>query len=62
MILSLKLDIPYRDRRKYNSLVDNIVQRGLLDDFARGFDTFDIFSKQPYFGLQGSSIFLFYFV
>ena len=26
-------------------MVDNIVQRGLLDDFVRGFDTFDIFSN-----------------
>ena len=35
----------YRDRRKYNSLVDNIVQRGLLHDFIRGLDTFDIVSN-----------------
>ena len=43
--LIIEFDIPYRVRRKYNSLVDNIVQRGLLDDFVRGFDTFDIFSN-----------------
>ena len=43
--LIIEFDIPYRDRRKYNSLVDNIVQRGLLDGFVRGFDTFDIFSN-----------------
>ena len=60
--LIIELNIPYRDRRKYNSLVDNIVQRGLLDDFVSGFDTFDIFSNNLIFGSQGYSLFLFYFV
>ena len=35
--LTIEFGIQYRDRRKYNSLVDNIVQRGLLYAFCSWF-------------------------
>jgi len=43
--LIIEFDIPYRDTRRYNILMNNIVARGLLDDASpgRNFDSFDIF-------------------
>ena len=44
--LIIEFDIPYKDRRKYNTLFENVINCGLLDDFSdQDFDTFDIFSN-----------------
>ena len=41
----IEFDIPYKDRRKYNTLFKNVIY-GLLDDFSdQDFDIFDIFSN-----------------
>ena len=44
--LIIEFDISYKDRRKYNTLFENVINRGLLDDFSdQDFDIFDIFSN-----------------
>ena len=44
--LIIEFDISCKDRRKYNFLMENIVNCGILDHFeGQNFDTFDIFSN-----------------
>ena len=44
--LIIEFEISYKDRRKYNTLFENVINRGLLDDFSdQDFDIFDIFSN-----------------
>ena len=44
--LIIEFDISYKDRRKYNALFENVINRGLLDDFSdQDFDIFNIFSN-----------------
>ena len=44
--LIIEFDISYKDRKKYNTLFENVINRGLLDDFSdQDFDIFNIFSN-----------------